>query len=485
MFRRAPTLLVAVALCLLSPGASAATPVADTRNPGSATCAPEPGGLLLVAPAGGESRLDVIDPASGELAASMDLPPVQRFLPSSDPSKSYALTAEGLWVVDAGDASANQLDIPTNVASKLMPDGPLTRGTAGVRYQILGDATQTNVYLIDLTAATATDLLALLPKPESGPAVLTEAKVSADDRTAVLWDGNAIYLVDTAAPTAARRIGGEAFTYTPELSPDGASVAFGRRPPSGGTEIVVASIADDSERVVRADLDPLLPLWPPQRDVLLIDRRPERDPTGELFLLDLDSRETLPLLEYEGAVLSVQFSSDGRRALASVDQADLRDWHLLDLESGGATVIPEAGGQTAFPGLFRDSQWALMTPTMSVGGASTNRGYGMIDLDSGQYTVLLDQLDPAATYSLPVLARAGNAALVEESTQDATRLWFFVMDRPSSRPIAGAALAGAALSPDGCWTGAAVGDTVRLTPAGDGPVRELPGSIVAWVDRVS
>lgn len=489
-FTRFMALLGVLALC--GPPAALAQPA----TPATAACSTGPIGQLVVAPAGSVSGpsspgLIVLDAATGKQVRSIQIPLVTEVFTTNLPDHVIARAGPDLFVVDIGAGDAIRLSFGDVKASELLPNELQTRGTAGKRFFLLGDGAMANAFAVDLMTGVATDLVKLVATVPGASKYAGYVAVSPNDAHIVIWDGGHTYLASTSDLATVKRIGGSGFTYGPTFSHEGSDLIYSRSlADNAGSELVVQPLDGSPERVIQSSKRVAITLAIPGQDALLVDDRSQTSPGGDLSLLDIATEETRTLLDYSGSVLSVQFTPDGAKAIAGVDDPNGRTWTLIDLATGESRAVSGAAESSALPGLYGNSNWATFTPIDLMGVGTAGDFYGGMSLQTGAFHKFFDA-KKNATYATPQLSASGRWALLQATTKPESQAWLLDNETGKAKLIASALAITVQFSPDECWLAlskSANVDGLRTTVLSLAPTSgdavEIPlgnGRVLAWL----
>ena len=480
------------AVAQATPDATPPVPALVTAS-GCETARPT-GDLLLqpVAPSGApQTGLIVVDPASGAETGRIEVPPVTAIYPTLLPDKALAIAGGDLFLIDTASFTATWIEFD-EPATSLSPNPVQFRGTAGTRYALLGSPSFDLAVLVDVQEGRATNLTALVVPPAPDAAVFIPfAAVTPDDAHVVMWDGQHVYVVDTANPEGARRIDTGAFAFAPDFSPDGQDVIFSQSDgPGSGSELALEAVDGSASAVIDSSEHALVTLWVPRSRTVLVDERTEAGAAaGSVYLLDIDSGREQPLLQYEGSLSTVQFDPDGTHALLGTEQMGFATWHLTDLATGETEELPQIEGSRVSPGLYADSRWALAVPSTESDDPITGPAFRSVDLETGVVGRLLEQPDGVTFNQPPQLSPDGRLSLVTGQSAKGTTLWLLDAAGLAAHPIANGAHVSAQFAPDACQVAVSVESTVdgipstvsSIVPLVGEPALEIgSGRVVLW-----
>ena len=284
----------------------------------------------------------MLDAATGRQIRAIKIPLVTAVYQTNMPGRLIARTGTDLFVVDVNAGEAVRLDFGSVNPVDLLPNYIQSRGTAGQRYFILGDASMANAFAVDLETETATDLVKLIGTIPGANPYAGYVAVAPGDGHIVIWDGGHTYLAATSDLASVELLGGGDFTYGPTFNADGSKLIYSRSLTGDtGSELVVQPLDGGPTRVIQSSTRVAITLAVPGTDELLVDDRSQSSPGGNLSLLNVSTEATRKLIDYTGSVLSMQFTPDGSHAIAGIDNVNGRTWTLIDLATGEHEEIPE------------------------------------------------------------------------------------------------------------------------------------------------
>ena len=152
----AARLMFAAAILLVSNApavAQDATPFPENRLP-PRVCGEDPDGAVVYLPIGDDGDqapgLNVADPSTGEIVASLDLPQVDRLIPLREQGKLVASTAtDEFFLVDALKETSTKLEISPDTGSLIEWTQGIPLGT-GKERTLLSDGR--DAFLLDIQA---------------------------------------------------------------------------------------------------------------------------------------------------------------------------------------------------------------------------------------------------------------------------------------------------------------------------------------------
>ena len=424
--------------------------------------------LQPVVPTGApQPGLTVVDPATGDEIGRIDVPPVTSVFQTMLPDRVLAIAGGDLFLIDTANLTATwiELDEP---AGNLSPNPIQFRGTAGTRFVLLGSPSFDLTVLVDVQEGRATNLTALIvPLMPDAKVFLPFAAVTPDDAHVLMWDGQHVYVVDTANPEGARQVDTGAFAFAPDFSQDGHEIVYSRSDgPGSGSELILEAIDGSASKLIATSEHALVTLWVPRSRTLLVDERTEAGAaTGSVSLLDVDTGQETPLLEYAGSLSTVQFDPGGMRALLGAEQRGASAWHIADLATGDVEELPQIEGSRVLPGLYADARWALAVPPADSDDPIAGPAFRGIDLETGAVGRLLEQPDGVNFDRAPLLSPAGRLSLVAGESSRETALWLLDAADLMAHRVADGSSVSAVFAPDACHIAISVEAAVDGIPS--------------------
>ena len=446
--------LILVALAMPIAGTHAQEASSDTDRGRLHECGDEPTGRILFVPVDdtGQSSagLSVANPATGETVATIDLPIVERLNPLRSTGKAIASAEDGAYyLVDGFKAIATRLDI--SVESGLLFEWWLGVPLGvGEHKTILTDGR--DAFLLDLDSAVTTDLRSLLPA--GSPEIPLQPILSPDERFVLLWDALQLWLVPTADPAAARPLSDGRSPIIGTFSSDSTLVIYNRRIEGGdGRELVIEPVDGFSPPEVIAAGKVVTGVFLGGNDLIAIERVPLDidEPVMELLTISRESGDERVLLTHDINPVSLTPSPDGARLLLRISPSlGGFEYTTIELESGEATGLLFLNGLISFS--FSGSTVGLAMPLIGVGDEPAVPGFYAIDLDTGSSTILAPiELDDVIAISQPLFSRDGLVALSSITSQESQSIWRLDLAAGKGTIVHEGPVAGASLSPDGCW----------------------------------
>jgi hypothetical protein len=217
----------------------------------------------------------------------------------------------------------------------------------------------------------------------------------------------------------------------------------------------------------------------------------EDDPiTAEIVLLDRISGKERPLYQHEVNPIAIYPSPDGTRLLVQIGDTDVVFRYVgIDLDTRGVEEFPEIDGHVLYGP--SGSRWRVATAMNNITNeAISATGYFAVDLNEGSLTKLAPiTLDTGVVVTPPIFSDDGTAAMSAVFGPDQNALWHLDLDTATGTLITSAAIAGASISPDGCWVVMAAvpegGDfseaAITIVRPGQDEATEIgPGRIPVW-----
>jgi dipeptidyl aminopeptidase/acylaminoacyl peptidase len=392
---------------------------------------------MVVDPGGGEPRsITLPDPISGG-----------SFIPTESGRRVWLFVpGRQLYLIDVRQRTARELDLPEAVQSEVVPNAAQFRFSGGgERWTLIGNPMATMAYLVNLETGDAHDLTTI----NDEIAHIVYATFTSDEEHILINTGN-LWLVPTANPSNARRLGGDEPASGGSFSSDGRLVAYVVRATTGGWVVVVERIGGSESLVVASgERFYSAEFVPGQNQLVLVEE-------DRVVLLSLDSGAEQELLTYAGRPQRPWFAPDGHTLLFGYESTEGATWHLADLGQGTHRPLDSLTGYHPLRN-DRDHSWLIWTGSFEVGGG---RQFLSLDLRSGETRQLLRVDEDTRHSRLAGFSADGQFGLLQVMPGDGDmQLWLLQLDSGESRLLAEARLVSGALSPDGRWV--AVGTLER------------------------
>ncbi len=438
---------------------------------------------LLIRADGPGAGLALHNPVSGEELVS--------FATDGRPESAWATPRPGVAMVRTdkalalADCIAGQtlpVAIPATVAPQILSKSIQFRGSRGTLKMLVGTPNYgAETYVVDLVTLERTAVIGLITATPP-PASLQNVQLAPDDRHLLAWDGRRTWLIDLET-RASELIGTGEFTFSGGFSSDGELLIYSQQLASGSTEIREHRLDGTFSSLITGGSDILVSLPLPGRNVILIDKR--TDDGGEFRLRDLDSIDSIDLLEYTGATNIVQLTPDGQFALVSIEGEAGRDWYrlTLDLEEGGALLFDELADAEVAPGFDFDAEWAVATTGAS--DLKTGTIYA-VDLIAGETTAMVEGITTDAEVSKAEVAPNGPGALLSIDSFTEFSVKFLDLAIGEDRTIGLMKGGHGVLSPAGNAFAVTfdlnTGGTATIVYDADGQeVTTIPGAALTWI----
>lgn len=388
-----------------------------------------------------ESEARILD-VNGREVHSIRLPsePVLPWLFATQMSnRALIKTTEDGWVlVDSARGRAEELDIPPEVADDLSLNVGGFAQSGGKRHAILASPRGDAAYLVDLEDGEVTDLLEVGGDTRF---VLSGAFSPDEEYLALVVDGG-LWLVPTADPGEARRLGDGQTTGAANFSSDSKQIAYVQHD-EGDFQVVVEQVDGTDSEVVQDDNDPF---WaasfvPGQQQVVLVREE-------EVSLLSLrDGRET-ELFEFEGqSVGRPWFSPSGRMMLFGYESEDEDVWNLIDLKTGSEEPLDRLDGYTPTYAR-REYRYLFFRDDMAI---AAGIDFAALDLETGQVQRIRDLDDETIFYYVTDYSLDGRLGLLTGNADEGLQVWLLDAKEGRARHLVEGWLTGGSLSADGRW----------------------------------
>ena len=354
-------------------------------------------------------------------------------------NRALVLTAEDGWfLIDTARGKAEVLDIPLDIASDLAPNRLGFAQSGGERHLILASPRGDAAYLVDLDGAEVVDILDI----DGDMRFVFTGWFSPDEKYLALPVDGGLWLVPTADPDDARRLGDGQTTGVASFSSDSKQIAYVQRD-EGAFQVIVEPVDGSGSEVVEDDKDPLWAVsFVPGQQQLVLARE------EELSLLSLrDGRET-ELLESGGRPIARPwFSPSGRKVLLGFQGDDENVWHLIDLKED---TEEELGRLEGYAPIFarQDHRWLFFWERAEMGAVLD---FAVLDLESGDVQRIRGwDEDNVGTY-VSAFSADGGLALVTGQVDGDIQAWLLDAKEGRARLLAEGWLSGGSLSADGRW----------------------------------
>ncbi len=388
-----------------------------------------------------ESEARLLD-VNGREVHSIRLPsePVLPWLFATQVSnRALIKTTEDGWVlVDSARGRAEELDIPLEVADDLTLNVGGFVQSGGKRHAILAIPTGDAAYLVDLEDGEVTDLLEV----GGDTRFVLSGLFSPDEEYLALVVDGGLWLVPTADPGEARRLGDGKTTGAANFSSDSKQIAYLQHD-KGDFQVIVEQVDGTDSEVVQDDNDPF---WaasfvPGQQQLVLVREE-------EVSLLSLgDGRET-ELLEFEGRPTGrLWFSPSGRMMLFGYEGEDENVWHLVDLKEGSEEQLDRLDGCTPTYAR-REYRYLFFRDDMAIGAGID---FAALDLETGQVQSIRGLDDDTLFYYATDYSSDGRLALITGQTDEGLQAWLLDAKEGRARLLVEGWLTGGSLSEDGRW----------------------------------
>jgi Tol biopolymer transport system component len=387
-----------------------------------------------------ESRVLILD-ATGRQVDEIRLPgePVLPG-PFSTQVSNQALvrTGEDGWVlVDTAKGRAEELDIPVDVSADLIPNPGGFAQSGGKRHLILGSPRGDAAYLVDLEDGEVTDLLDI----DRDMVYSFAGWFSPDEEHLALFTADGLWLVPTADPDDARRLGDGQTTGAISFSRDSKQIAFVQRDEDEFQVVVEQANGSDSEVADDGEWFQHVSFVPGQQQLVLVREE-------EVSLLSLRDGREHELLEFEGRpVARPWFSPNGRMMLFGYDGDDENVWHLIDLKEGSADELGRLEGYT--PELTNpEHRWVFFRDDLSIGAGID---FAALDLETGEVQRIRGLDDETMLFFMTDRSTDGGLGLVTGQTDEGLQAWLLDAKEGQARLLVEGWLSGGSLSTDGRW----------------------------------
>jgi hypothetical protein len=351
-----------------------------------------------------------------------------------------------VYLVDAKEGTAQRLGEKANARTLHFH---LSGG--GERWVLLGTTRGDRAYLVNLQTAEVHDLTTL-GSGKAGP--IFYGMFAPDEVHLVLGVDDELWLVPTARPGDARRVGSDKPTVASGFSSDSKQIAYVQLGEGGPYEAVVEEVDGSGSQVVASSAAWLWPtLFVPQQKQLVLPRE------DRLTLLSFGDGSERELLRYALLPTRLWFAPSGKKLLVGTDTDAGPLWQLVDVQNAAVQALEDLKG---FQPLFehRDQRWLFFLDNPSY-GTGTHRFVGL-DLESGETHEAL-ALDEETMYmGVREFTADGKFGLLSAQTADQVwQLWLLRADGGEARLAAeSSGASGGTFSPNGRWMAVSIGERV-------------------------
>ena len=305
-------LAAAIALSSAPAGAQVPGPIAFVRGLHIYAIDPVGGVEVQVTTAAGRNRHPRFSPDgtrllySSERGGRWDL-----YVSAADGSEETALTADALWEQDA----------------QWSPDGTNVVYSAGDR-----------LWTVDVATLQVTSLTTVgqYDSPHYSPDGTRIVAVNSHS----FRDSSVEVVAETGAVTPIADASG--YEFWPSWSPDGASIAYARRTPSGYRVLVAAADGTGGARVTAGPGDDIEPLFSPTSDAIAFIR--VQDELSNLFVHDRATGLTTRITTFaDGGPRAFTWSPDGAQIAFTRDREGRPDIYVVGADGSGLRRLTTTG----------------------------------------------------------------------------------------------------------------------------------------------
>lgn len=495
----AARLMFMAALLLVSSApavAQDATPLPENGLP-QRICGKDPSGLIVYVPvddAGVQAPgLNVADPSTGKIVASLDIPKVDLLVPLRAPGKAVASTEDGRkFLINAMEATASELIVPAGTGQLFEWTRGLPLGV-GTHWTILSDGWEQ--FLLNIENGSLINVHSLLP--QGTPEINFYSVLAPDENSAIIGNGGQYWLVPINQPQGIRSLSldtVESMSSYGSYSSDGNFVIYSRSPATGNdSELVVEPTDGSTPPEVIGSADRIFGVFVPGSDLIASYRYnyDGKERTTEIVLVDRVLGQERVLLTRSDSPIELIASPDGNHLLAISSSDDASHYTDIDLNTGKALELPVLDDLLLFGVL--GSPWRLATPLIGSSDVAPFPGFYSVDLRAGKATILAPiTLGNGVKITSPIFSKDGTSAMSATYGPEGQALWVFDLVSGTGTAVHEGAFTGADLSPDGCWfvigdlsgSGAETRATITVQQVeGDVSVSLGEGRKPVWVDR--
>jgi Tol biopolymer transport system component len=379
-------------------------------------------------------ELVVVNP-QGEEQHRIKMPDlITRGIPTRANHQALLDTPDAVYLLNAQQGDLQALEFEEGVFSQA---SQFRLSGGGERWMLMGSPRGDLTYLLNLENGQTRDLGTLDKAP------IFYGLFVPDEDHFVLGSLD-LWLVPSANPGGARRLGTGQTAFVSSFSSDGNKVAYAQRNEADEFEVVIEDVDGSKSEDFAFDAPITALAFVPQKDQLLLAQK------GAVCLLSLDDGQKQELLTFSGWSRRLWLAPGGKKFVLDVKtDDDIVLWHLVDLNGGQAQLLDKLQGYTAY-WWDLDHRWLFFVdnPGFGVGG----RDFMALDLESGETKPAM-KLDETTSYmGLSAVSAGGKFGLVTGLTQDnKLQLWLLRADGGEPRLLAEAANVRGAFSPDGRW----------------------------------
>ncbi|MBA3468770.1 MAG: hypothetical protein H0T53_03910 [Herpetosiphonaceae bacterium] len=412
-----------------------------------------------------QSDLVVVDEA-GQVQRTLPLTNVLDGFATRAPNQAVYRTSEGYFLADAARGIVQSL--PMTQAAQF---APLVADQLGVRYMLMVESFGGPVspssrvnYLVDLERGSMVELNALF----NGQTAYGLTLILSPDEEYVLAiiENHGLAVIPTADPGRWRTLARNDSYLTAAWSADSQSIIYAIRT-STDEPLMRVGIAGGTPTTL---LEGRVSGWQmlPASNRLLIS-----DDQG-LVILDLASGEQRRIEQCAANYQLIMGASDENLVCPG---GYLRDWYVIDMRTGSATLMTELEGSTLRSPEYQ--RWAVFG-TVTGGDVIMSMPTQIVDLDTGRIVVRIENSD------IIDVAPDGSAVVVydeENSWPGSIRpIWVYGSDGSSQLLHSGLAVAAASFSPNGQQI--LVGNSVYDTDPVLGPISvfDQKGKLIRTLD---
>jgi hypothetical protein len=412
-----------------------------------------------------QPELVVIDPDGQERHRISFAEPVVRYFSTLAGQRVVVQTFDGKQhLLDAEKGTTLTLDLPEGASVRQDIRG------SGKRWLLAVETSQGGqLFLVNLETGGVTPLTALPDEIES----IYYGEFSRDEKHLTLWlagsSVNEFWLIPTASPAQARRLGGDAQVQWGSFSDDGKRVVYLERAEAKENDVVVENVDGSEREVVVAGASAVRAYFAPgQEQLILVDR-------NKLYRRALKDGREQELLTFSGIPSWFGFAPSGKKLVFSVHAGDSDEieWYLVDLSGSAQRLDSLVGFMPNY--LLPGHRWILFS--QGIGPLKGGGRFAVLDLESGAVREMLI-LDDTTRFSLDLsLSSDGKLALiVTNPANKGNQLWLLNGDSGETRLLAEANVVNGSFSPDGKWVAVSTlersGETgqarmVRMSVEGD------------------